>query len=69
MGFKPALPWMSATNNPQRLKPWSHRDAVAKFASEWQLLMQLYAEEPDITIAKTNSNTNVSNNMPSSPFV
>jgi hypothetical protein len=68
MGFKPALPWMSATNNPQRLKPWSHQESVVKFANEWQLLLQLHAEELDVTTAKTNSN-NVSNNLSSSPFV
>lgn len=53
MGFKPVLPWMSATNNPQQLKPWSHRESVAKLAKEWQLLLQLFSEEPDIVHSYT----------------
>ncbi|KAI9480946.1 MAG: hypothetical protein EXX96DRAFT_649501 [Benjaminiella poitrasii] len=42
MGFKPALSWMAAKR--QHIKPWNQREAVAKLANEWQLLLRLYAE-------------------------
>jgi len=69
MGFKPALPWMAA-NKREQLKPWSQRESVAKLASEWQLLLQLYAET-DLSLAKTNShNNNASNtNIANTPLV
>ncbi|KAL9543156.1 hypothetical protein MBANPS3_008253 [Mucor bainieri] len=71
MEFKPALPWMAA-NKREQLKPWSQRASVAKLASEWQLLLQLYAET-DLSLAKTNShnnNTNASNtNMANTPLI
>lgn len=60
MGFKPALPWMAA-NKREQLKPWSQRASVAKLASEWQLLLQLYAET-DLSLAKTSSHNNNNNN-------
>lgn len=69
MGFKPALPWVAA-NKREQLKPWSQRASVAKLASEWQLLLQLYAET-DLSLAKTNShNNNASNtNVANTPLI
>lgn len=67
MGFKPALPWMAAQSRRQ-LKPWNNREAVAKLSSEWQLLLQLYAEA-DLSAVKMQSQNMSNSNIPSTPLM
>ncbi|KAI8070196.1 hypothetical protein BDF21DRAFT_454313 [Thamnidium elegans] len=66
MGFKPALPWMAAKSM-QQLKPWNSREAVSKLSAEWQLLLQLYAEND---VAKAQSpGVGPNSNNPSTPLI
>jgi hypothetical protein len=67
MGFNPALPWVT-TQSCQQLKPWNNREAVAKLSSEWQLLLQLYAEV-DLSAVKIQSQNMSNNNIPSTPLM
>ena len=66
VGFKPALPWI-AMDSRDRTKPWNKKEAVARMANEWQLLLQLLTET-DPLVNKANNNES-SANISASPLV
>ncbi|KAG1246865.1 hypothetical protein G6F68_014448 [Rhizopus microsporus] len=66
VGFKPALPWI-AMDSRDRTKPWNKKEAVARMANEWQLILQLLTET-DPLVNKANNNES-SANISASPLV